>query len=154
MKIVIFRIADREYGVSIAQVSEVMRMREIIPVPDSSEFVEGVISLRGRVVPVLSMRRKFGLEKKAKEKSDRIIITRIKDHILGVIVDEVTEVIYVDETVITPPDEILKDAQYLTGVARTDKRIILIMDLEKILSGKEKENIENVHRRVEIRKKS
>jgi len=153
MKIVIFKMASREYGVDIRQVREVIRMKEIIPVPESSEFVEGVISLRGAVVPVINMRKKFGLENKAREKTNRIIVTHINRQIVGVIVDEVMDVIYTEEGNIAPPDEVLKDAEYLTGVAKTAERLILMMDLEKILSGKEKMNIEKVQKRVEVRKK-
>ena len=153
MKITVFALADKEYGVDISQVLEVIRMREITPVPDAADSVAGVISLRGKVIPVVGLRKKLGLEEKALSKLNRMIITHVNSHTVGVIVDSVSDVLSIEEAEITPPDEILKKAKYLIGVGKTGKRLILLVEMEKLLSEKEKTSISKVEKRVEVRKK-
>jgi len=162
MKIIAFVINNKEYGVDLAQAREVIRMREFTPVPDASEFVEGVISLRGKVIPLISLRKKFGIEEKGASKSSRIIITQVdstsagngaNDHLTGVVVDKVTDVISVEPGDITPPDELLKKAKYFVGVAKIANRLILLIDIGKMLSGKAETSIKEVHKLVEIRRK-
>ncbi|MDD5432524.1 MAG: chemotaxis protein CheW [Candidatus Omnitrophica bacterium] len=154
MDIAIFKIADKEYGVDIKQVRHVIRMKEIVTIPDSADFVEGVISLRGKVIPLLNLRKKFSLKSENSKKENRIIITQIKEHLIGVLVDEVLNVANIEHGAITPPDKFLKDASYLTGVIKIGNRLILLIDFEKILSVDDETGIKNVHERVEVRKKN
>ena len=93
MAIVVFNILNREYGINISQVREVIRPRRITPVPESAGFIEGVIMLRGKVMPVVNLRKKFGIEAKALDKKSRIIIAQLENHTLGVIVDAVSDVL-------------------------------------------------------------
>lgn len=150
---VIFNLAGREYGVRIDQVREVIRMRKITPVPDAADFVEGVISLRGRVVTLVNLRQKLGLERKAVDKGARVVVTEIEGRIIGMIVDGVKDVTNISEENIAPPDEALKEASYLKGIARLNDRMILIADIGKLLSGDDRAGIDMVAGRVEIRKK-
>ena len=150
---VVFNIAGREYGAGIDQVRQVIRMRKVTPVPDAADFVEGVISLRGKVVTLVNLRRKLGMEKRPLDKTARIIVTEVDGHILGMIVDNVSDVTNIDQENISGPDENLKEASYLKGIAKLDNRILLIADIGKLLSVEDKVGIGRVATRVEIKKK-
>ena len=153
MKVTIFKLADKEYGISIEQIREVIRMKEVTPVPDSAEFVEGVIILRGKVVPLVNLRKKLGLPDIEISRHNRIIVTQINSYSVGVIADSVSDVIFFNEVNITPPDELLKEADYLIGVGKIGERLVLIADMEKLLIDKGGRDIKNIYNRVEIRKK-
>ncbi len=153
MQLLCFELADKEYAVNVDSVREVRRIKGIVPIPKSMEFVEGVVSLRGRVVPIINLRKKLGLP--VKDSSlNRVIITESNGHIFGLAVDNVIGVINLDESNIEPPDEILKKAEYLMGVGKVGKRLILIADIKKILSGEDKTGLEALHKKIEVRKKS
>ena len=152
MHIVIFTIAEKEYGIDIKQVRQVTRTQEVIPIPDAADFVEGVINLRGKVIPLVNLRKKFGLEKEEAKSANRIIITDINKHGIGILVDRVVDVLVVDEGSVTTPDEVLKDAQYLTGVAKVGNRLILMIDIHKVLTSEDQNGIDKVHERIEIKR--
>lgn len=152
MKTVIFNLADKEYGVDITQVREVVRLRKITPVPDAADFVEGVISLRGKVVTLVNLRRKLGLAKIDPGRQSRIIITEIENRLVGVIVDGVSEVLDLNQESITAPDEALRQAKYLSGIAKINNRIILIVDAAQLLSSEDKVSIDSVFQKVVVRK--
>ncbi len=154
MELVTFLLAGKEYALEISQVREVIRLREITPIPDSVNYVEGVINLRGHVIPLLNLRMKLKLSREDLRKTNRIIIANINNHSIGILVDGTKEVLNLLEERITPPDAVLKEAKYLIGVGRIEKRLILIMDIEKLLTAKEKTKIQKVHGQVEIRKRS
>ncbi|MBF0494031.1 MAG: purine-binding chemotaxis protein CheW [Candidatus Omnitrophica bacterium] len=151
MKLVVFTLCDKEYGVNISEVREVIRLRAITRIPEVSNFVEGVIALRGAVIPLVNLRAKLGMEKSGILKSSRIIITQVDSHDVGLIVDSVSDVISLDPANITPPDEMLKGARYLVGVAKKGERLIVIMDIGKLFSDDISSDIQKVHERVEIR---
>ena len=153
MKITILKLADKDYGVSINQVNEVIRMREITPVPDSADFVEGVISLQGFVVPIVNFRKKLNLSEAKLTRHNRIIITELNKKPVGVIVDSISDVITVDDESITPPDDVLRQADYLIGVGKIIDRLILIVDISKLLNAQAKTGINSIYKKVEIRKK-
>jgi purine-binding chemotaxis protein CheW len=153
VKVVIFNLADKEYAVDINDVREVIRLRKIVSVPDAAEFVEGVISLRGKVVTLINLRKKMGFAAELLNKSARIIITEINSRPLGIIVDNVSAVTDLQKENITIPDEALAQAKYLTGIAKINKRIILVVDIRQLLSSEDKAGIESVFKKVELRKK-
>ncbi|HNV86898.1 MAG TPA: chemotaxis protein CheW [Candidatus Omnitrophota bacterium] len=154
MKAVAFTLADKEYAVAVERIREVIRMRTITPIPDSAAFVEGVISLRGKVIPLINLRRKLGLAEAELARSNRIMITQCGKHPLGVIVDRITDVISLDETSIEAPDAVLKEAKYLIGLGKIGKRLILIADIGQLLSGEDQMKLEEVQGRVEIKKRT
>jgi purine-binding chemotaxis protein CheW len=153
MKVVIFTVKGKEYGVDIANVRQVIRMKEIVPVPDAADFVEGVICLRTKVVPVVNLSKKLGMKDDRPDRWARIIVTQLEGHTIGVVVDMVTDVITIDPASISAPDDVLKDAGYLIGVAKIGPRLILIADIDKLLSADERTSIEKVSDRVEVKKK-
>ena len=153
MHLLCFNLAEKEYAVSIESVREVRRIKKITPIPKALDFIEGVVSLRGRVVPIINLRKKLGLSSDKSSSFNRVLITESNNHILGIAVDSVIGVTAIDKANIEPPDEILKKAEYLIGVGKIAKRLILVIDMEKLLSGEEKGSIADVHKKVEIRKK-
>lgn len=154
MNIIIFNLLDKEYGVDIRQVRRVIRMRQIVPVPSAAEFVEGIINLHGNVVPVVSLCRKLCLNKDKNNAASRIIVAQINNCLIGMLVDNVADVLKVEEGNISSPGEILKDAQYLAGVAKIGQRLILIVDIEKLLTSEEKIDIATLHETIELKKKN
>lgn len=153
MHLLCFSLADKEYAVDISSVREVRRIKQVTPVPRALDFIEGVISLRGRVIPIINLRKKLSLPSAEKPSLNRVLITESNSHMLGIAVDSVIGVITIDESNIEPPDEILKKAEYLIGVGKIGKQLVLIADIEKLLSGEDKSGIAEVHKHVEIKKK-
>lgn len=151
-KLVTFSLQDDEYGFQIDFVQEVRRMKKIVYLPEASDFVEGVIKLRGEVVPVINLRKRLGLAEKEHERSTRIIIVKVKDHTLGVIVDSVNEVLAISRGDIDHPDSVLKDTAFLKGVAKALGRMILIIDIDRLLTLEDKELLEAVPRKVKTKK--
>ncbi len=154
MHLLCFNLADKEYAVNIESVREVRRIKKVTPIPKALDFIEGVVSLRGRVVPIISLSKKLGLPYEKSSSFNRVLITESNNHILGVAVDSVIGVTTIDKANIEPPDEILKKCDYLVGVGKIAKRLILVIDMEKLLSGDEKGSIAEVHKRVELKKRS
>ncbi len=147
-KLVTFNLQDDEYGFHVDFVHEVRRMRKVVYVPEAPAFVEGLIKLRGEIIPVVDLRKRLGLAKKEHKKSTRIIIVKVKGHTLGVIVDSVNEVLAISEGDIDHPDSVLKDTAFLKGVAKVPGRMILIIDIDRLLTLEEKELLETVPRKV------
>ena len=152
MHIVAFKILDREYGVNILQVREIIRSRRITPIPEAASFIEGVIVLRGKVMPLVNLRKKLGIEAKALDKKSRIIIAQLEGHCAGMIVDEVSDVLSVDDGNIIAPDEALQEAKYLIGLVNIGKRLILLVDMIKLLSHEESVDVRKIYDRVEVRR--
>lgn len=153
MKIIVFRIAEKEYALDVLNVIRVVRQRAITTVPEAGDAVEGVIAFCGKVIPLVSMRKKFACSDSGFKPSSRFIISKVKNQTLGIIVDSVTDVIKIDDTAIEAPDEVLKDAAYLKGVIKINQRIILLVDIERLFSQDEESTIRGLHSQVQIRKK-
>ena len=149
-----FSLADKEYAVNIDSVREVRRIKNVTPIPQALDFIEGVVSLRGRVIPIISLRKKLRLPPAEKKDLNRVLITESNDHILGIAVDNVIGVTAIDESNIEKPDDVLNKAQYLIGVAKFGKQLILIVDMDKLLSGEDRTSLQEVHKKVELRKKA
>lgn len=149
-----FLLADKEYAVFIDSVREVRRIKAVTPVPQAMDFIEGVVSLKGKVVPIINLRKKLGLPSISQTTLNRVLITEIDSHILGIAVDNVIGVTNISESHIEPPDEVLKKAGYLSAVGRSGKRLILIIDIARLLSDEETAGINTIHKKIEIRKKA
>ncbi|MCL5268226.1 MAG: chemotaxis protein CheW [Bacteroidetes bacterium] len=145
-QLVSFVVEDEEFGVDILKVQEIIRTVEITRVPKSPEFVEGVINLRGKIVPVIDLRRRFGIEKRERDNETRIIVVELTDKVVGFLVDKVKEVIRVEKSIIEPPPELTTSisSNYITGVAKLQDRLLILLDLDKVLSGEEQEHLSEV----------
>ncbi|MGI9104196.1 MAG: chemotaxis protein CheW [Terriglobales bacterium] len=135
LQIVGFRIGRETFGLPIAAVQEIVRPPEITAVPHAAECVEGVINLRGRIVPVIDLRRRFGETRIANSKKNRILLVQVESRAVGLMVDSASEVLKLNEAQIEPPPQVFDDAggNYVTGVAKHKDRLIILVDLAKIL---------------------
>jgi purine-binding chemotaxis protein CheW len=143
IQLVVFDLADEVYGVDIARVDEVIRMPAITRIPRAPEFVEGVTNLRGKVIPVVDLRRRFGLAMADIQASSRIVVVYIGSHTIGLIVDGVSEVIRVASSAIEPPSTVVTsvDSAYLRGIAKVDDRLVILLDLDYVLGSAEKDRL-------------
>jgi purine-binding chemotaxis protein CheW len=146
LQLVSFKLRDEEFGVDILQVQEIIRMQEITNVPNAPQFVEGVINLRGRVIPVVDLRKRFSLEAKEHSKATRIVVVKIGQITVGLIVDEVSEVLRIPEDTVEPPPPIVAgiESDYIKGVGKLEDRLLILLDLNKILSQEEEASLSQV----------
>lgn len=137
MQLVGFTIGKELFGVDILMVQEIIRAAPITPVPNSPEFVEGVINLRGNILPVIDLRRRLNLLTGENDLEDTwILILDIQNKVTGFIVDSVTEVIKIQEDTIEPPPDIIKaglESQYLRGVCDIGAQLLILLDFKRIL---------------------
>jgi len=131
-----FYLDREEYGVDVRQVQEIRRVTEITSVPRAPEFIRGVINLRGRILPVLDLRRKLGLGEVAESRAARIVVVRVRERTLGLLVDGASQVLKVPLSRIEPaPEEVVeRGGDYIRGVAKLDDRLIILVDLERLLA--------------------
>ncbi len=147
---VIFKLGDEEYGVNILQVKTIERLMEITRVPKAPDFVEGVINLRGEVVPVIDLRKRFELPERTNTDNTRIIIVSIEDITVGMIVDSATEVLQISEESIDPAPSIIGsiDSDYIDGVGKIDGRLLILLNLKKVLKSEKISEIEKAREEV------
>lgn len=139
-KYLLFNLKDELYGVAIANVTEIIEMQKITEVPDMPGFVKGVINLRGRVIPVMDLRLRFGMEERPYDDRTCVIIGNISDASLGFIVDTVAEVHDILETNIEPPPNFKTDTgrrHYIAGLGKVGDRVTILIDVQKILRERE-----------------
>ncbi|MEE9285888.1 MAG: chemotaxis protein CheW [Dehalococcoidia bacterium] len=143
-QLVVFDLASEAYGVDINAVREIIRMQEITNVPRAAEFVEGVINLRGKVIPVVDLRRRFGLAVAEGTKDNRIVVVEVGDHDIGIVVDAVTEVMRIPANSVEPPSAVITtdDSDYLMGIAKLEHSMIILLDLDRVLTGVQQEGLE------------
>ena len=141
--LVTFNLGE-EYGVPIRQVQEIVRVGGITMVPNSPSYMEGVINLRGRVLPVLNLRKRLGLSDKEISNASRIVVTEVGSKIIGLLVDAVSHVIKIPAASVDPaPEEVLEvDTDYITGVGKLNDMMIILLDLEKLLRREKLETID------------
>ncbi|UCC45265.1 MAG: chemotaxis protein CheW [Candidatus Zixiibacteriota bacterium] len=135
LQLVSFKIGSEEFGVDILKVQEINRMVDITRVPQAPHYVQGVINLRGKVIPVVDLRKRFNLEVQEHDKNTRIIVVDIGGTIMGMIVDAVSEVLRLTAGTIEPPPEIVTgiNAEYIKGVAKLEDRLLIFLDLSKVI---------------------
>lgn len=135
LQIVSFRVGDEEFGLDILSVQEIIRHQHLTRVPNSSEFVDGVINLRGKVIPVIALRKRFGIVQQPSEAQSRIVVLEVNNMVLGFIVDSVPEVLRIPGTAVVPPPRLGKvEREYVSGVAKFADRLLLLLDLDRIMS--------------------
>lgn len=146
VQMVVFKLEDEEFAVNIQQVREVLKMSRVTPLPRSAHFIEGVINLRGEVIPVVDLRKRFDLKDREKTENTRIIIVEIQESKVGLIVDSVTEVLRFSSSAIQlPPARIAGTrTDFIKGVGKVADRLLIILNLEKILTTEEKIALEEI----------
>ncbi len=137
LQLVTFKLGAEEFGLDILLVQEINRRVEITKVPKTPAFVEGVINLRGKIVPVLDLRKRFGLTSGEFTGQSRIIVVSIDNRVLGLMVDSVTEVLCIPSQMVEPPPPIVAglDATYIKGVGKFEGRLLILLDLRKVVSA-------------------
>ncbi len=147
LQLVSFKLGDEEFGVDILQVQEIIRMQNITRVPNAPHFVEGVINLRGKVIPIIDLRKRFDLGHHEADKNTRIVVVKIDDIVVGLIVDEVSEVLRIPADTVEPPPPIIAgiESDYIKGVGKLDEgRLLILLDLNKILSKEEQYSLKQM----------
>ncbi len=136
LQLVSFKIGDEEFGVDILKVQEINRMLDVTRVPNAPEFVDGVINLRGKVIPIVNLRRRFGMDRIDRNKNTRIVVVELAGKVVGFVVDAVHEVLRIPRSVTEPPPSLAGSvkAEYITAVGKLDDRLLILLDLEKILT--------------------
>ena len=139
LQIVGFRIGRETFGLPISLVHEIVRPPEITNVPHAPEYVEGVMNLRGRIVPVIDLRRRFGGAAIENSRKNRVLVVDVESRAVGLIVDSASEVLKISDAQIEPPPNVLTDTatSYVTGVAKYQGRLIILVDLKRILQSGE-----------------
>lgn len=134
-QVVVFKLGTEEFGASIDSVKEIRKMddQKITVVPRTKEYIAGVVNLRGKIIPVIDLRLRFGMEKVVNE-SNRIIVIEVEDDVCGVIVDAVNEVIKIPSTSIEVATEMISgiNKDYIEGIAKIDSRLVILVNLQLI----------------------
>lgn len=146
LQLVVFKIGREFFGVGIDAVREIVRFQEITSVPDAPFFLEGVMNLRGRIVAVVNLGKRLRLLSAQRSKAARVLITESGGNMIGLNVDSVSEVLKVRPEAVEGPPEMVSaiGVEYIIGVAKVDERLIILLDLKKILAIEELIKVEEV----------
>jgi purine-binding chemotaxis protein CheW len=130
-QLVVFELGDERYGLDIDSVYEIIRHQPVTAVPQAPSFVEGVINLRGRIIPVVDLRRRFGMLPGTLTKASRIVVCEAAGTRVGLVVDGVSEVLMVSNEAVEPTPEVASgyDTSYLRGIAKLGERLVILLDL-------------------------
>jgi purine-binding chemotaxis protein CheW len=136
LQLVVFNIGKELYGVGIESVHEIVKVPDITGVPDAPAFLQGVINLRGKIVPVVDLRKRMNLDGKENTKSSRVLITDNDGRLVGLLVDAVSEVLKVPPESVEAPPEMISSigVEYITGVAKVEGNLIILLNLKKVFS--------------------
>ena len=139
IQLVSFKLGKEEFGVDILKVQEINRMLEITEMPNSPDFVEGIVNLRGRIIPVIDLKKRLNMPTTEHDNSTRIIVVELNGSTVGFIVDEVSEVLRIESRITEPPPAMVAgiDSDYITAVAKLEDRLLILLDLNKVLSQEE-----------------
>lgn len=140
MKVVVFQLKEKEYAIPIQQVRGIEKILHITRVPNTDHFVKGVINLRGVVTPIIDLRARFNLEESDYTDDSRIIIVNLDEMEVGLIVDIANDVIDIPSANLEPQPEVVgtEEADFITGVAKVEKRLLILIDLKKVLNPEDK----------------
>ncbi len=143
LQLVSFNIGDEEFGVDILRVQEINRMVQVTRVPNAPEYVEGVINLRGKVIPIIDLRRRLHMVDKDYDKDTRIIVVELESRVIGFVVDSVNEVLRINKSITEPPPKMVSgiDSDYITAIGKLEDRLLILLDLERILTSQEKKEL-------------
>ena len=144
LQIVGFRIGNETYGVRIGSVREIVRVPEITAVPSAPDSIEGVINLRGKIIPVMDLRKRFGLTEITTDKKNRILVVELDNKLLGLIVNSASEVLKIPPSEVEAPGSVFADGAsgYVTGVGKLKGRLIILLDISKLLHRPELKRLE------------
>jgi len=143
LQLVTFTLGNEEYAVNILKVQEINRMTKITTVPNSPDYLEGVVNLRGKVIPVINLRKKFGLPARSNDEQSRIMILGIQGIITGVVVDSVSEVFRISSKTVEPPPPMVLgiNSEFIRGIAKVEHGLIILLDIDRLLGKAEEREL-------------
>lgn len=146
LQLVTFKLDNEEFAVDILKVQEINKMTDITRIPNAPPFVEGVINLRGKIIPVVDLRKRLGFEGRSFGKSTRIIVVELEGMVLGFIVDSVSEVLRISESTVEPPPSLVSgmESEYIEGIGKLENRLLLLLELKKVFISNDKRELEKV----------
>lgn len=145
-KVVVFNIGDEEYAAEINQVERILEFEKITRIPDAPEFLKGVINYQGKIIPVIDLKVRFNLPETSIKEESKIIIAKHDEGDVGLIIDGVSQVLDVPSESITPPPDIIAGIvkEYIKAIIKLDKRIVILLDLGRILSFNERKELNKI----------
>jgi len=146
MQLVGFKLGDEEFGVDISKVQEINRIMTITKIPNSQNYIEGVVNLRGRIIPIMNLRSRLGMGKKENDARTKIIVADINGTLVAFIVDEVTEVLRIAQETIedTPAIATNVEQEFITGIANLDDRLLMLLNLDKVYQPVDTKKLQEV----------
>ena len=146
LQVVGFRIGRETFGLPISMVREIVRVPEITSVPNAPDYIEGVINLRGRIIPIVDLRKRFGDKSFARDKKNRIVVVELRSRAVGLIVNSASEVLRIAPSEIDEPHNVFKEGElnYITGIGKLKGRLVILLDLDKVLEGGELKHLDQV----------
>ena len=144
LHIVGFRIGNETYGIRIGAVREIVRVPEITSVPSAPDLIEGVINLRGKIIPVMDLRKRFGQTEINSDKKNRILVVELENKLIGLIVNAASEVLKIPPSEVDSPGSVFAEGEssYVTGVGKLKGRLIILLDIAKLLQRPEYKRLE------------
>jgi len=138
LQLVSFKVGNEEFGLEILKVQEIIRLRELTRVPNMPDFVDGVINLRRKVIPVIGLRRRMGIATGEADKRTRIVVAEVNGRVLGFVVDEVSEVLRISADTVEPAPKLGQvDREYVQGIGKIDERLLILIDLNPLITDAE-----------------
>lgn len=136
LQLVVFQLAEEEFGLDIMQVQEIIRIPDITRIPHSPDYVKGVINLRGKIITVINLDTRFGMQQKEHDDNSRIIVAEVDENVVGMVVDSVSEVLRLPSSTVEPVPDIISgkiNANYLKGVGKLEDRMLILLDITKVV---------------------
>lgn len=142
--LVTFRLGSGEYAIDIMQAKEIIKMEKITLIPNAPYFVEGVINLRGNIIPIIDLKKRFNLEESEGDKNTGIIIAKIEDVDMGIMIDSISKVVSMANSDIQPPPSMLQGIgqRYIKGVGKMEDKLLVVLDLDKLFTNEEDDKSE------------
>ena len=143
ISLVTFKISNETYAIDIMEVNEIVKLTEITPIPNAPDFVDGIITLRGQIIPIVDLNKRFNFAPRTYTDEDElfraIVIIRVQDMTIGILIDQVNRVIPIDRNQIQPPPQMVSGvgAEFISGVVKQNDNLFVILDIQKLFSKKE-----------------
>jgi len=139
LQLVTFKLAGQKYAVNILKVQEINNMKEITSIPNAPSYLEGAVNLRGKVIPVLNLRKKFGFEEKATDELSKIVIMDVRGVIMGLMVDAVSDVLRIPRDLVEPPPPVSSNVstEFISSIAKLEEGLVILLDMDKLLGDEE-----------------
>jgi purine-binding chemotaxis protein CheW len=146
LQLVIFKLGNESFGVEISTVESIIKMQVITRLPQAPEFIEGVTNLRGKILPVIDLRKRLGLDLTEVTKDSRIIVVGLSGTTVGMVVDSVEEVLRINQDIVEPPPTITVsiNSKFIQGIAKSGEDLVILLDLYKVLRTTETGELEQV----------